>query len=150
MGGEFIPVLEEGDLALHQILPPGSSLSQSIEVSKIIQKKLMDNFPEIDDVVTKIGSAEIPTDPMPIETGDIMVIMKPKSEWTSASTKQGMFEKMEKVLKTIPGMQYEFTQPIQMRFNELMTGSRADIAIKLYGDDLDILFEKGKEAEKNN
>ncbi len=148
MGGEFIPVLEEGDLALHQILPPGSSLSQSIEVSKIIQKKLMDNFPEIEDVVTKIGSAEIPTDPMPIETGDIMVIMKPKSQWTSASTKQGMFDEMEKVLKTIPGMEYEFSQPIQMRFNELMTGSRADIAIKLYGDDLDILFSKAKEAEK--
>lgn len=148
MGGEFIPVLEEGDLALHQILPPGSSLSQSIEVSKIIQKKLMDNFPEIEDVVTKIGSAEIPTDPMPIETGDIMVIMKPKSQWTTASTKQGMFDAMEKVLREIPGMEYEFTQPIQMRFNELMTGSRADIAIKLYGDDLDILFSKAKEAEK--
>jgi cobalt-zinc-cadmium resistance protein CzcA len=148
MGGEFIPVLEEGDLALHQILPPGSSLAQSVEVSKIIQKKLMDNFPEIEDVVTKIGSAEIPTDPMPIETGDIMVIMKPKSEWTSASTKQGMFDAMEKVLRSIPGMEYEFSQPIQMRFNELMTGSRADIAIKLYGDDLDILFSKAKEAEK--
>ncbi|MDA9262131.1 CusA/CzcA family heavy metal efflux RND transporter, partial [bacterium] len=148
MGGEFIPVLEEGDLALHQILPPGSSLSQSVEVSKIIQKKLMDNFPEIEDVVTKIGSAEIPTDPMPIETGDIMVIMKPKSEWTSASSKQELFEKMEKVLRAIPGMEYEFSQPIQMRFNELMTGSRADIAIKLYGDDLDILFSKAKEAEE--
>ena len=148
MGGEFIPVLEEGDLALHQILPPGSSLAQSVEVSKIIQKKLMDNFLEIEDVVTKIGSAEIPTDPMPIETGDIMVIMKPKSEWTSASTKQGMFDAMEKVLRSIPGMEYEFSQPIQMRFNELMTGSRADIAIKLYGDDLDVLFSKAKEAEK--
>jgi len=147
LGSEFIPVLEEGDLALHQILPPGSSLSQSIEVSKLIQHKLMDEFPEIEDVVTKIGAAEIPTDPMPIETGDIMVIMKPKSEWTSASSKQEMFEKMEKVLQTIPGMNYEFSQPIQMRFNELMTGSRADIAIKLFGEDLDVLSEKGKQAE---
>ncbi|MEZ4884458.1 MAG: CusA/CzcA family heavy metal efflux RND transporter [Chitinophagales bacterium] len=148
MGGEFIPTLEEGDLALHQILPPGSSLTQSVETSKIIQKKLMAEFPEIEDIVTKIGSAEIPTDPMPIETGDIMVIMKPKSEWTSAKTRQAMFDKMEHSLEGIPGVKYEFSQPIQMRFNELMTGSRADIAIKLYGDDLDILFEKAKEAEK--
>lgn len=147
MGGEFIPTLEEGDLALHQILPPGSSLSQSVEISKIIQKKLLAEFPEVEDVVTKIGSAEIPTDPMPVETGDIMVIMKPKSEWTSANSRQEMFEKMEKSLKTIPGLAYEFTQPIQMRFNELMTGSRADIAIKLYGEDLDLLYSKAKEAE---
>ena len=147
MGGEFIPTLEEGDFALHQILPPGSSLSQSVDVSKIIQKKLLAEFPEVEDVVTKIGSAEIPTDPMPVETGDIMVIMKPKSEWTTAKTKQGLFEKMEESLLEIPGVAYEFSQPIQMRFNELMTGSRADIAIKLYGQDLDLLYAKGKEAE---
>ena len=148
MGGEFIPTLDEGDLALHQILPPGSSLSQSVEISKIIQKKLLAEFPEVEDVVTKIGSAEIPTDPMPVETGDIMVIMKPKSEWVSANTRQEMFEKMEKTLLSIPGLAYEFSQPIQMRFNELMTGSRADIAIKLFGADLDLLFAKAKEAEK--
>jgi len=148
MGGEFIPTLDEGDLALHQILPPGSSLTQSVEISKIIQKKLLAEFPEIEEVVTKIGSAEIPTDPMPVETGDIMVIMKPKSEWTSASTRTEMFEKMEKTLQSIPGLAYEFSQPIQMRFNELMTGSRADIAIKLFGDDLAVLFEKAKETEK--
>lgn len=147
LGGEFIPVLEEGDLALHQILPPGSSLSQSIEISKIIQHKLLAEFPEIIEVVTKIGAAEIPTDPMPIETGDIIVIMKPKSEWTSAKTKKEMFEKLEAQLKTIPGMNYEFSQPIQMRFNELMTGSRADIAVKLFGEDLNVLAEKGKQAE---
>jgi len=148
MGGEFIPTLDEGDLALHQILPPGSSLTQSVEISKIIQKKLLAEFPEIEEVVTKIGSAEIPTDPMPVETGDIMVIMKPKSEWTSASTRTEMFEKMEKTLQSIPGLAYEFSQPIQMRFNELMTGSRADIAIKLFGNDLAVLFEKAKETEK--
>lgn len=148
MGGEFIPTLEEGDLALHQILPPGSSLTQSVETSKILQKKLLAEFPEVEDVVTKIGSAEIPTDPMPVETGDIMVIMKPKSEWTTAKTRQEMFEKMEHSLQEIPGVAYEFSQPIQMRFNELMTGSRADVAIKLYGEDLDILFDKAKEAEK--
>lgn len=147
MGGEFIPTLEEGDLALHQILPPGSSLSQSVAVSKVIQEKLMTEFPEVKDVVTKIGAAEIPTDPMPIETGDIMVIMKPKKEWTSARSRPEMFEKMEASLKEIPGLSWEFSQPIQMRFNELMTGSRADIAIKLYGDDLDLLYKKAKEAE---
>lgn len=148
MGGEFIPTLEEGDLALHQILPPGSSLSQSVEVSKLIQQKLLADFPEIEDVVTKIGSSEIPTDPMPVETGDIMVIMRPKSEWTSAKTRQEMFEKMEASLLSIPGVAYEFSQPIQMRFNELMTGARGDIAIKLFGDDLDLLFSKAKEAER--
>jgi len=147
MGGEFIPTLEEGDLALHQILPPGSSLSQSVETSKIIQKKLMDEFPEVIDVVTKIGAAEIPTDPMPVETGDIMVIMKPREEWTSAKSREDMFQKMEEKLQAIPGMAYEFSQPIQMRFNELMSGSRADIAIKLFGDDLDVLYSKAKEAE---
>ncbi|WP_020537970.1 CusA/CzcA family heavy metal efflux RND transporter [Lewinella cohaerens] len=148
MGGEFIPTLEEGDLALHQILPPGSSLSQSVATSKIIQKKLMEEYPEIEDVVTKIGSAEIPTDPMPVETGDIIVVMKPKSEWVSATSRQEMFEKMEQTLQSIPGLAYEFSQPIQMRFNELMTGSRADIAVKLFGDDLDLLFAKAKEAER--
>lgn len=147
MGSEFIPTLEEGDLALHQILPPGSSLTQSVETSKIIQKKLLAEFPEIEKVVTKIGSAEVPTDPMPVETGDIMVIMKPKSEWTSAATRTDLYEKMEASLSSIPGVAYEFSQPIQMRFNELMTGSRADIAIKLYGQDLNLLYEKGQEAE---
>ena len=148
MGGEFIPTLEEGDLALHQILPPGSSLSQSVEISKMIQSLLTENYPEVIDVVTKIGSAEIPTDPMPVETGDIMVILKPKSEWTSASSRQELFEKMEITLLTIPGLAYEFSQPIQMRFNELMTGSRADIAVKLFGDNMDILHEKGKKSRK--
>ena len=148
MGGEFIPTLEEGDVALHQILPPGSSLTQSVEVSKIIQKKLLHDFPEIEDIVTKIGSAEIPTDPMPVETGDIMVILAPKDKWTSASTKNELFEKMEKSLHDIPGVKYEFSQPIQMRFNELMTGSRADIAIKIFGEDLETLSRLGKKAEQ--
>ena len=148
MGGEFIPTLEEGDLALHQILPPGSSLSQSIEISKIIQDILIEEFPEVEEVVTKIGSSEIPTDPMPVETGDIMVIMKPKKEWVSAKSRQEMFVKMEHALEIIPGLQFEFTQPIQMRFNELMTGSRADIAIKLFGDDPEVLYEKAIEAEQ--
>ncbi len=148
LGGEFIPTLEEGDFALHQILPPGSSLQQSVEVSEKIQKLLLDNFPEVEIVVSKIGTAEIPTDPMPIEVGDIMVRMKPKEEWTSASTKEEMFEKMEAVLTQLPGIEYEFTQPIQMRFNELIAGVREDIAIKIFGENPDVLHQKAQEAER--
>tara|TARA_R110001592_G_scaffold237306_11_gene496371 strand:+ start:28970 stop:33289 length:4320 start_codon:yes stop_codon:yes gene_type:complete len=148
MGGEFIPTLEEGDLAMQHILPPGSSLSQSVETAKMIQKKLLKEFPEITDVVANIGSAEIPTDPMPVEIADYVLVMKPKSEWVSADNRQAMFEKIEESLSSIPGVGYEFSQPIQMRFNELMTGTKADIAIKLYGDDLDRLFQKATEAEK--
>ena len=147
MGGEFIPTLEEGDLAMQQILPPGTSLSQSIEMASLIQKKLISDFPEIEDVVVNIGSAEIPTDPMPVEIGDYVLVMKPKSEWTSASNRKDMFEKIEKSLSAIPGVGLEFSQPIQLRFNELMTGSKADIAIKLYGQDLDLIYSKAKEAE---
>ena len=148
MGGEFIPTLEEGDLAMQHILPPGSSLSQSVETSKMIQKKLLKEFPEITDVVANIGSAEIPTDPMPVEIGDYVLVMKPKSEWTSASSRTDMFKKIEKSLSSIPGVGYEFSQPIQMRFNELMTGTKADIAVKLYGDNLDMMFQIASEAEK--
>jgi len=147
MGGEFIPTLEEGDLAMQQILPSGTSLSQSIEMSKLIQRKLLSEFPEIEDVVVNIGAAEIPTDPMPVEIGDYTIVMKPKDEWTSAASRTEMFEKIEKSLSVFPGVGYEFSQPIQLRFNELMTGSKADIAIKLYGEDLDLLYNKAKEAE---
>ena len=147
MGGEFIPTLEEGDLAMQQILPPGSSLTQSIETSKMIQSKLLKEFPEIIDIIANIGSAEIPTDPMPVEIADYVLIMKPKGEWTSASNRQDMFEKIEESLHDIPGVGYEFSQPIQLRFNELMTGSKADIAIKLFGEDLDVLYAKAKESE---
>jgi heavy metal efflux system protein len=146
LGGEFMPTLDEGDFALHQILPPGSSLAQSVEVSAKIQKILLHDFPEIDKIVTKMGTAEIPTDPMPLEVGDIMVKMKPKSEW-QYQDKDQMFEAMEESLSAITGVNYEFTQPIQMRFNELISGVREDIAVKIYGEDLDILFRKGKEAE---
>ena len=147
MGGEFIPTLEEGDFALHQILPSGSSIKKGVEVSAKLQNILMSEFPEIEKVVTKIGTAEIPVDIMPLEAGDIFVIMKPKSEWTSARTREEMFVKMEEALNKYPGIIYEFTQPIQMRFNELMTGIRQDIAIKIYGDDLGLLVEKANKAE---
>jgi cobalt-zinc-cadmium resistance protein CzcA len=148
LGGEFIPTLEEGDFALHQILPPGSSLEQSVEVSKKIQEVLLNEFPEVETVVSKIGTSEIPTDPMPIEVGDIMVHMRPKNEWVSAQSKEEMFEKMEVALAVIPGVQYEFTQPIQMRFNELIAGVREDIAIKLFGENTEVLFQYAQKAEK--
>ena len=147
MGGEFIPTLEEGDIALHQILPPGTSLSQSVEVSYVIQNRLKATFPEIEKIVTKIGAAEIPTDPMPVETGDIIVIMKPKAEWTSATNRQDMMELMAGTMRSIPGVASEYSQPIQMRFNELMTGSRSDIAIKLYGEDLGELASQAARAD---
>ncbi len=147
MGSEFIPTLEEGDFALHQILPPGSSIKKGVEVSAALQDILTSKFPEVEKVVTKIGTAEIPTDLMPLEAGDIFVIMKPKDQWVSASTREEMFEKMEEELDQFPGVIYEFTQPIQMRFNELMTGVRQDIAIKIYGEDLGLLVEKAHEAE---
>jgi heavy metal efflux system protein len=147
LGGEFIPVLEEGDFALHQILPPGSSLEQSVEVSEKIQRALLDNFPEIITIVSKIGTAEIATDPMPIEVGDIMIRMKPKEEWVTAKSKDEMFEKMAEVLFDIPGVEYEFTQPIQMRFNELIAGVREDIAIKVFGENPEVLYDIAQEIE---
>ncbi|MDX5481254.1 MAG: CusA/CzcA family heavy metal efflux RND transporter, partial [Hymenobacteraceae bacterium] len=148
MGGEFIPQLEEGDIASHQILPTGTSLKQMITVSKKIQDRLMAQFPEVKEVVTKIGTSEIPTDPMPMELADIIIVMKGKNEWESASSREEMFEKMEAVINSVPGVGTEFTQPIQMRFNELISGVRQDIAVKIYGEDLDVLFQKGNEANE--
>lgn len=146
LGGEFIPTLDEGDIASHQILPTGTSLKQMIAVSAKIQKALMQEFPEVKEVVSKIGTSEIPTDPMPIELADIIIVMKDREEWVSASSREEMFEKMEEVINSVPGVGTEFTQPIQMRFNELMTGVRQDIAVKIYGEDLDLLYEKANQA----
>lgn len=143
LGGEFLPTLEEGDFALHQILPPGSSLEQSVEISGKLQKILLAKFPEVAMVVTKIGTSEIPTDPMPFEVGDIMVKMKPRKEWVTATNREDMFKAMEKELSVVPGVGFEFTQPIQMRFNELIAGVREDIAIKIFGEDQSALYEQG-------
>ncbi|MFT5818819.1 MAG: cobalt-zinc-cadmium resistance protein CzcA [Crocinitomix sp.] len=145
LGGEFIPTLEEGDIATHVIIPPGSSLEQEIETTTKAEQLLMANFPEVEQVVSKIGSAEVPTDPMPMEVADVMVILKPKSEWTSAKTKEELMQKMEGVLDDLPGVTTEFTQPIQMRFNELMTGVRSDVGIKVFGEDIDMLVGFGDE-----
>lgn len=146
LGGEFIPTLDEGDIASHQILPTGTSLKQMVAVSEKLQHRLMEEFPEVKEVVTKIGTSEIPTDPMPMELADIIIVMKDKKEWVSAKSRDEMFEKMEQVIYSVPGVATEFTQPIQMRFNELITGVRQDIAVKIYGEDLDILFRKANEA----
>ncbi|MFZ1705712.1 MAG: CusA/CzcA family heavy metal efflux RND transporter, partial [Saprospiraceae bacterium] len=146
MGGEFIPTLEEGDIATHLITPPGTSLAQEIETTTKAESLLLKNFPEIEQVVSKIGSAEIPTDPMPMEVADVMIILKPKAEWTSASSTQEMMTKMDMVLNDLPGVTTEFTQPVQMRFNELMTGVRSDVAIKIFGEDIDLLSGLAEEV----
>lgn len=148
LGAEFIPTLDEGDFAMQMTLPAGSSLSRSIEVSLAAEKKLKEDFPEIKHVVAKIGTAEVPTDPMAVEDADVMIVMKPFSEWTSASSRAEMVEKMKKSLESVKGAEFNFSQPIQLRFNELMTGAKADIAIKLYGEDMAELYAKAKEAAK--
>ncbi|GLR17566.1 CusA/CzcA family heavy metal efflux RND transporter [Portibacter lacus] len=148
LGGEFIPTLFEGDIATHVMIPPGSSLSQEIYSTTRAEQLLLENFPEIEQVVSKIGSAEVPTDPMPMEVADVIIILKDKKEWTSASTKEELFEKMEKVLDDLPGVTTEFSQPIQMRFNELMTGVRSDVGVKIYGENIDLLVALGEKVEK--
>ncbi len=146
LGAEFIPTLDEGDFAMQMTLPAGSSLTHSIELSKQAEETLMKSFPEIKHVVAKIGTAEVPPDPMAVEDADIMIVMKPFKEWTSASSRAEMVEKMKASLEPITGAEFNFSQPIQLRFNELMTGAKADIAIKLYGEDMAELYKKAKEA----
>ncbi len=141
MGGEFIPTLDEGDFAVETRVLTGSSISQTIEAALRASKILTEKFPEVKEVIGKIGSGEIPTDPMPVEACDLMVILKDKSEWTSASTRDELAGKMSEALEAIPGVTYGFQQPIQMRFNELMTGAKQDVVIKIYGEDLDRLTE---------
>lgn len=148
LGAEFIPTLDEGDFAMQMTLPAGSSLSKSIEVSLEAEKRLKERFPEIKHVVAKIGTAEVPTDPMAVEDADVMIVMKPFNEWTSASSRAEMVEKMKACLDSIKGAEFNFSQPIQLRFNELMTGAKADIAIKLYGEDMTELYNKAREAAR--
>ncbi|MBI4946872.1 MAG: CusA/CzcA family heavy metal efflux RND transporter [Bacteroidetes bacterium] len=148
MGGEFIPTLEEGDFAVETTLMQGTSLSQTIETFQQGAKIIKDKFPEVIEVIGKIGSAEIPTDPMPINNGDMMIILKDKSEWTSASNREELAEKMSEALSVIPGVEFGFQQPIQMRFNELMTGARQDVAIKIFGEDLNLLADNADKISK--
>ncbi|MCX7744606.1 MAG: CusA/CzcA family heavy metal efflux RND transporter [Flavobacteriales bacterium] len=146
LGSVFIPTLEEGDLAMQMTMVPGTSLQQVIHTTSIVEEKLLHTFPEVKHVVSKIGTAEVPTDPMGMEDTDIMIILKPKSEWVSASSREALVDKMKKKLEEIPGVSFEFSQPIQLRFNELMTGSKADIAVKIFGDDMEVLFDQANKA----
>lgn len=142
MGGEFIPSLEEGDFAFHCILPQGTSLSQSIETS-MQASRILKGFDEVKMVVGKTGAAEVPTDPMPPEATDLMIILKPQDEWPSAKRYEELADEMMEALEVIPGVFFEANQPIQMRFNELMTGIRQDIAVKIFGENLDTLLAYG-------
>ncbi|GAB3366864.1 CusA/CzcA family heavy metal efflux RND transporter [Arachidicoccus ginsenosidivorans] len=140
LGAEFIPSLDEGDFAIEMRVMTGSSLSQTVEATQKAAKVLKDNFPEVKEVVGKIGSSEIPTDPMPVEAADVMVILKDKKDWTSASNKDELAEKMQaKLEENVPGVTFGFQQPIQMRFNELISGAKQDLVVKVFGDDLDML-----------
>ena len=148
LGGEFIPSLEEGDFAVEMSMSQGTSLSQIVESCTKAEKLLKKEYPEIKQVVSRIGSAEIPTDPMPVERADIMIALKPKAEWTSAKTTPELMEKMEETLSAIPGLEAEISQPIQMRNNELLTGIKQDVAIKIFGDDLDVLTQQAGKVKK--
>jgi len=139
LGSEFIPQLNEGDIALHAMRIPGTGLDQAVEMQEILEQRIA-AFPEVDKVFARIGTAEVATDPMPPNVADNFVILKPRNEWPDSSkTKGELVEEMEQVLEELPGNNYEFTQPIQMRFNELISGVRADLGIKIFGDDLDQL-----------
>ncbi|GAA4310181.1 CusA/CzcA family heavy metal efflux RND transporter [Nibribacter koreensis] len=146
MGGEFIPTLDEGDFAIESSISAGSSLTQSVKTFSQAEKILLTQFPEVKEVVSKIGASEIPTDPMPVEAADMTVILKDRDEWESADSREGLMEKMEEALSIIPGLNAEFSQPIQLRSNELITGVKQDIAVKIYGEDLDVLAQKAEEA----
>lgn len=139
MGGEFIPELEEGDFAVDTRVLTGSNLHTTVRATTASAKILLEKFPEVEKIVTKIGSGEIPTDPMPIEASDMMVILKDKEDWTSAKSYNELAEKMSVELAKIPGVTSGFQYPVQMRFNELMTGARQDVVCKIYGEDLDTL-----------
>jgi cobalt-zinc-cadmium resistance protein CzcA len=148
LGGEFIPKLDEGDIAFHSILKPGSSLTETIETTTKVEKIVMDNFPEVKHVYSRIGVADVPTDPMPMDIADCFAILKPKSEWRSGMTKAQLVSDIKEKISQVPGINYEFTQPIEMRFNELLTGVREDVAVKLFGEDLEILAAKAEEMGK--
>ena len=148
VGSEFIPSLNEGDIALHAIRIPGTSLTTAVEMQNELEV-VIKKFPEVERVFSKIGTAEIATDPMPPSVADTFIILKPQSEWTGEHrTKAELIAAMEQAVHKVPGNNYEFTQPIQMRFNELLSGVRADVAIKVFGDDMDTLLDLGEEIER--
>ena len=145
MGTEFVPSLDEGDIALHALRIPGTSLSQAIEMQESLEKRIKE-FPEVKRVFAKIGTAEIATDPMPPSVADNYVMLKERAEWPDPSRSTAdLVQALEEAVQAIPGNSYEFTQPIKMRFNELIAGVRADVAVKVFGDDLEVLLEAGEE-----
>ena len=147
MGSEFIPQLQEGDYAFHCILPQGTSLTQSVETS-MQASRFIKSFPEVKMVVGKTGSAEVPTDPMPPEASDLIIVLKPKKEWTTTKDFDELAEMIMEKLEVIPGVFFEASQPIQMRFNELMTGVRQDVAIKIFGENIDTLAALAPQVAK--
>lgn len=148
LGGEFIPSLEEGDFAVETRVLAGSNLNTTIQSTQQAAHILKIQFPEVEKVVTKIGSGEVPTDPMPMEAGDMMVILKDKSEWTSAKTFPELAAKMTTALEDVPGITTGFQFPVQMRFNELMTGARQDVVCKIFGENLDTLANNANKLAK--
>lgn len=147
MGSEFVPTLDEGDFVIQPVLPTGMSLSRTVEITTQIEEILLE-FPEVNQVVTRIGAAEVPTDPMSMEESDVIITLFDKKNWETADTKDGLADAFKQALAVIPDMEVEFTQPIEMRFNELITGVRADIAIKVFGEDLSILSDKASQIEQ--
>ena len=146
MGSEFIPSLDEGDIALHAMRVPGTSLTQSTEMEHAVEKKILE-FPEVKTVFSKIGTPEIATDPMPPNVADCFVMLKPRKEWPNPRRdKAELVEAMQAGLNKVPGNNYEFTQPIQMRFNELISGVRSDVGVKVFGDDMDVLLSTANEV----
>ena len=147
MGGEFVPTLDEGDFVIQPVLKIGTTLTKTTEITTQIET-ILKKFPEVKQVVSRIGAAEVPTDPMSMEESDVIIKLKPRKEWTSTKSKDELADKFKAALAIIPGVEIEFTQPIEMRFNELITGVRADLAIKVFGEDLDLLYQKALEIEK--
>jgi len=148
MGGEFVPTLDEGDFVIQPVLKTGTSLSKTVELTTLMEQILIDQFPEVDQIVCRIGAAEVPTDPMSMEEIDMIIKLNPKESWVSADSKEELADRFKEALAILPGIDYEFTQPIEMRFNELITGVRADLAIKIFGEDLDLLASKAQEVKR--
>ncbi len=146
MGGEFVPTLDEGDFVIQPVLKTGTSLSRTVELTTRMEQILIDEFPEVDQIVCRIGAAEVPTDPMSMEEIDMIIKLRPKEEWVSAESKEELANRFKEALSVLPGIDYEFTQPIEMRFNELITGVRADLAIKIFGEDLETLADLAQEV----
>ncbi len=148
MGGEFVPTLDEGDFVIQPVLKTGTSLTKTIETTTKMENILIKAFPdEVEQIVSRIGAAEVPTDPMSMEEIDMIIKLKKKSLWTLAKNKEELADKFKEALEIIPGIEYEFTQPIEMRFNELITGVRSDIAIKIFGEDLAYINEKAAQIK---